>query len=122
MHSQDRVEKDVRKAQVAIENQLGRHWGLFRPVVGYTNPKIARTLKKEGLRCIGWRLRSYDSVYKETSKLLKRLTSKVKPGDIVLFHDNLEVTMNTLETFIQSAQQNGINFVSAKEIENILDA
>lgn len=115
-----RLFKDIKTAQDILTPF--QEVKIFRPPIGYTNPEFARVLKKLQLKCIGWRLRSYDSVYKQPERLKQRILTKIKPGDIVLFHDNLEVTNKILDTIIQEAKQNGIIFVSGEQIKTVLNA
>lgn len=117
---QESVEKEIGlcdNSLIALEIHPGH---FFRPPVGYTNPRIARAIKKFNKKAIGWSLRSFDSVFKEEQKLLQRVSSKVKPGDIVLFHDNLPHTAAILEQFIIDAKKNGIKFAEPKELKTIL--
>ncbi|MBC9813436.1 polysaccharide deacetylase family protein [Crocinitomicaceae bacterium CZZ-1] len=116
---QDSVEKEIGLCDNTLIAQ-GIHPGTyFRPPIGYTNPRIARAVKKFKKRVIGWSLRSFDSVLKEEPKLLERVSSRIKPGDIVLFHDNLPQTEAILERFITQAKKNGIKFAQPKDLKTI---
>lgn len=117
---QDNVEKEIGLCDNTLIAQ-GIHPGhYFRPPVGYTNPRIARAVRKFKKQVIGWSLRSFDTVLKEENKLLERVSSKVKPGDIILFHDNLPQTAAILEQFIVDAKKNGIKFATANDLKTIL--
>lgn len=117
---QDSVEKEIGLCDNTLIAQDIHPGNYFRPPVGYTNPRIARAVKKFRKQVIGWSLRSYDTVLKEKGKLLERTSSKVKPGDIVLFHDNLPQTEAILEQFIVEAKKNGIKFAQPKDLKTIL--
>ncbi|MCO5260950.1 MAG: polysaccharide deacetylase family protein [Crocinitomicaceae bacterium] len=120
LYRQDKVEKEIGLCDNVLIEQTIHPGNYFRPPIGYTNPRIARALKKFNKKSIGWSLRSYDTLLKEEDKLLYRLTSRIKPGDIVLLHDNLSLTATVLESFITISQKNGINFVTTKELNTIL--
>lgn len=117
---QEKVEKEIALCDNTLIAQDIHPGTYFRPPVGYTNPRIARAIKKFKKQSIGWSLRSYDTVAKDEQKLLQRLTSKVKSGDIVLLHDNLAITTATLDDFITTAKKNGIKFANAQDIKSIL--
>ena len=53
--------------------------------------------------------------------MVKRLVLKTRKGDIVLFHDTLKVTSDSLQTYITEVQNNGIIFVSKEEIKTLFD-
>ena len=75
-------------------------------------------IKRNNYISIGWSLRSLDTLIKSKKELINRLLKKNKPGDIILFHDNLKLTAESLEDYIISAKKNGIIFVSTKEINS----
>ena len=122
MFSKARLREELDTARNTIESVTNSKVEYFRPPIGYTNPKYAVVLRERKLKCIGWTLRSYDSVYTDSEKLLQRLISNIKPGNIVLLHDNLKVTSNTLDAFISKAKANGIIFASSSDIKSIVDA
>lgn len=121
LFSKKRLNTEITQAQESIFGVIKIKPSIFRPPIGYTNPNYASVLKKLQMKCIGWSLRSYDSIFKTSDKLISRLVSKTKPGDIVLLHDNLDVTAASLNEYIVKAKSNGIIFASTEDIKNILD-
>lgn len=119
LFSKKKLKADIEKSQTVLEDLSGRKIPFFRPPIGYTNPTYAKVLKEMNLTNIGWTLRSYDSVYKEPDKLIERLMSKIALGNIVLLHDNLQVTVDSLDHFIAQASANGIKFANGETIKTI---
>lgn len=117
-----KVREDIGKAQEVLEKITGRKTHLFRPPIGYTNPRFARVLAEKSLLCVGWTVRSYDSVKKTKTQLTQRLVRKIRPGSIVLMHDNLKVSAEALEDFIVESRKNGIKFASSANIKEIIHA
>jgi len=115
------IVKECRKADIALNKVCKDRPSLFRPPIGYTTPNYTRAIERLKTRCIGWRLRSYDTIYKTSEKMVKRLVLKTRKGDIVLFHDTLKVTSDSLQTYITEVQNNGIIFVSKEEIKTLFD-
>lgn len=114
-----KLRAEIKKGQEVLEKLSNRKIPFFRPPIGYTNPTYARVLKEFKLMNFGWSLRSYDSVYTAPEKLIERLNSQVKHGDIILLHDNLKVTLEALDGFITSAKANGINFANGETIKTM---
>lgn len=114
-----KLRAEIQRAQTSLEHLSGQKITLFRPPIGYTNPTYARVLKEFNLTNFGWSLRSYDSVYKVPEKLFDRLISKVKNGDIIILHDNLQVTVDTLDKFLTQAKVNGIKFANQSTIKQL---
>ncbi len=122
MYSTKRLREEILHGQRALSKISGIETSLFRPPIGYTNPKYAKVLKELKLTNVGWTVRSYDSVYKDPQKLKKRILAKTKPGSILLFHDNLEVTVEALEEIIVALSTNGTKFVNGDTIKTVIHA
>ena len=120
LFSKKRLLQEINAAQNSLKNVAGINPIFFRPPIGYTNPNYAKVLKQLNLHCIGWSVRSYDSVLKNSNKLIKRLLKKVRPGSIILLHDNLPQSVEALELFISNAKKNGIKFASTESIKELL--
>ncbi len=120
LQRQSLVGEDLQKCDAVIAQLTGQSPVFFRPPIGYTNPRIARVVRKMNKRTMGWRLRSYDSILKTPAKLLHRLTRSVRPGDIILLHDNLPQSAEVLAEFIQQSQKNGIIFASQEDIQVLI--
>jgi peptidoglycan/xylan/chitin deacetylase (PgdA/CDA1 family) len=95
-----RMRHEMKQTSDIVYGITGKRILLFRPPYGVTNPTIAKALKAMNYLSVGWSLKSNDTVIQDESLLLNRLTSNVKRGDIILFHDNKPCTINILGTFI----------------------
>ena len=119
MFSTAKLIKELTKSQEILKQLTGRRIPIFRAPIGYTNPNYNRALNEFNLHSIGWTLRSYDTITKDSSKLKERLISKTKASDIVLLHDNLDITVSVLQDYIQEAKTNGILFASSIDIHKL---
>lgn len=113
--STSKLTNDLEKGIEAIQTVIGKRSVYFRPPFGVTTPRYKRALKNVGVKSIGWSLRSMDTVAKSKEQLLNKLTSKVKPGDIVLLHDNCSITIDTLPDFLAFCDKKGIIIVPLDE-------
>ncbi|MBE7537957.1 MAG: polysaccharide deacetylase family protein [Opitutaceae bacterium] len=59
----------------------------FRAPVGIKNLLLGRELRKRGLTCVHWSLRSWDSTARSAASVARRVMSRVKPGAIILVHE-----------------------------------
>ena len=96
-----KVQNDLIKANDSIEKVIGKKPLLFRPPYGVTNPMLSTAIQKLNLRSIGWSIRSLDTLTADKDTLFKRVTRKVNPGDIFLFHDRCKVTPQILPALIE---------------------
>jgi len=59
----------------------------FRAPVGIKSPFLAGMLKGRGLCCVGWSVRSLDTIGSDPERVALRVTRAVRPGSIVLMHE-----------------------------------
>lgn len=110
LFSSERMTEEMQKTEAAIRRGINRKIKMFRPPYGVTNPALAKALDKMKYQAIGWSLRSKDTVTTDERRLLERVTGKLKPGDIILFHDTKSQTVNVLEKFIKFAKEHDFGF------------
>ena len=67
-------------------------------------------IKNNSLIVVGWNARSYDTIIKDTMKLKARAVKLFRPGKIVLMHDRLPRTIETISAVIPLAKENGYEF------------
>ncbi len=109
---------EMEQTNTAIAKQTGVEPLLFRPPYGVTNPNVARAVMRTGMSSIGWNIRSYDTVAKDKARLLNKILSKLKGGDIILLHDSMPITREILTELIDRAREKGFTFT---RIDQLLD-
>ncbi len=87
-----------------VEGIISQKITLFRPPFGVSNPVIAAIIKKNDLEVVGWNIRSYDTINKDTKKMLKRITDKIKDGSSILLHDRVQNTVEILPDILKDIQ------------------
>lgn len=112
------VTKELTETNSIIYNTIALQPKLFRPPFGVTNPMIARAVKRKNITVIGWSLRSFDTVTKDKVKLLDRITKQMKGGDIILFHDFCDTTIEILPDVIDQASKLGLEIVRVDKLLN----
>jgi peptidoglycan/xylan/chitin deacetylase (PgdA/CDA1 family) len=110
LFSRKRMTEEMQMTEDAISKSINRIIRMFRPPYGVTNPALASALGRKKYYVIGWSLRSKDTVTEDENLLLGRVTGKLKPGDIILFHDTKSHMVNVLEKFIKFAKENDFRF------------
>lgn len=116
LQSAAQISKELVLTDAAIEKVIKKKPNFFRPPYGVTNPMVAKAVKKGGYRTIGWSIRSFDSVTKNGSVLLDRITSSLKAGDVILFHDYSTSTLEILPAFFEHVARLGLKIVRVDEL------
>ena len=110
MYASGKVEAEINETEQIIEQCVGASQRLYRPPFGVTNPNIAKAAKTLQMKVIGWNKRSFDTVSTSKEEVLKRVTHKLKNGDIILFHDTQALTPTILADFLLFASKKGFTF------------
>lgn len=119
LFSSAKMEKDLRRMSDTMHKAVGVKPLLFRPPYGVTNPNLRKAVQKNGFTAIGWNVRSLDTVIKNQQKLLKKVTGRLKPGAILLFHDSGKATVQVLSAFISHCKEQGYEIVRLDKLLNL---
>ena len=110
-----KILNEISLTNTTISNITGMKVEYFRPPFGITNPTIAKAISLIDMKSVGWTVRSLDSVKKwETS--FNRLTRKIRPGSIILLHDNLPDAPILLENLLIYLNENHYELVRFDKI------
>lgn len=100
-----------------IEAITGTRPTLFRPPYGDYNNSVIETVESVNMYAIQWDTDSLDWRDDATSEsICKRVTSKVKNGSIVLFHNDAEHTPEALPTILKCLKDEGYEFVFISDL------
>lgn len=78
---------DILRAQTVLARGAQPEPVFFRAPAGMRNPWLAGVLGALGLQLVSWTQRGFDSVTRDASKIVARLTRNLRAGDILLLHD-----------------------------------
>jgi peptidoglycan/xylan/chitin deacetylase (PgdA/CDA1 family) len=113
-----KVEKELSDTNAAIKSSIGVTPKFFRPPYGVTNPMLATAVKRGGFTVVGWSVRSFDTMTEDRAKLFDRVTRSLKGGDVVLFHDFCDSTLDILPDFIKHVSDVGLKIVRVDKLLN----
>jgi peptidoglycan/xylan/chitin deacetylase (PgdA/CDA1 family) len=116
-YSAKKIVNEIRKTDEVMEGITGNKPLFFRPPFGVTNPQLLKALNTTGHLSVSWRLRSFDTV-KSPESVIRKITRKVKGGDIVLLHDRLPASARVVEEFLMHCMKSGIRIVPLDELLN----
>ena len=113
------IAADINACNDKIEAITGVRPTLFRPPYGEYDDHVITAVRGLGMEPIQWDVDSLDWKELSASEITQRVTSKVQPGSIVLFHNAALHTPEALPGIIETLLQNGYSFVPISQI--ILD-
>ena len=88
---------------------------LFRPPYGDYNNRVITTARAQGFVPIQWSVDSLDWKNRGAQEIINRAT-KVKSGDIVLFHNDSQYMLDALPAVLKYYAENGYSVVPISEI------
>ena len=88
---------------------------LFRPPYGDYNNRVITTARAQGFVPIQWSVDSLDWKNRGAQDIINRAT-KVKSGDIVLFHNDSQYILDALPAVLKYYAENGYSVVPISEI------
>lgn len=113
--SAEKIREDYEKSREILSQTLGHPIRFFRPPFGVTNPLVKKALKDSDYKIIGWNIRSYDTTGDKSDKVAKRVAKQIKPGSIILLHDRLPQSAQTLELILQELEKQAYKIVRIDE-------
>ncbi len=107
--------RQLEMANTAIRDATGFQPCLFRPPFGALTPDLVERAKQLGMTTAKWRVDSSDYLHPGTEVITHRVLDGVRPGDIVVMHDNPETrgqTAAALPGILQGLQSRGYSVVN----------
>ncbi len=114
--SQKEIMDEVSLCSSKIEAVTGQEISLFRCPYGEYDDDMITTIRSMGLYPIQWNVDSLDWKGLSAAEIYERVTSRVVPGSIILFHNAAEHTPEALGDIIQYLLANGYEIVTVSEL------
>ena len=107
---------ELKNCNDKIEQITGVRPTLFRPPYGDYNNAVIRSVEAAGMTCIQWSVDSLDWKDPSPQEMTQRVLSKVRSGDIVLFHNAAKNTPAALPDIIEALQADGYTFLKVSDM------
>ena len=114
--SEAQIREELSSSAAAIENVTGKKTELFRPPFGEYNNLVIDTAKSMGIYSIQWDVDSLDWKDLSATDIAMRIINGVKPGSIILCHNNGLHTAEALPLIFSTLQNRGYEFVPIGEL------
>jgi len=114
--SSNEIIANITASNEKIAAITGKTPTLFRAPYGEYDDNVIRTIKGMGITTVQWDVDSLDWKDLSAADITKRVTSKVSPGSIVLFHNAALHTPAALPAIIEHLIQNGYSVVPVSEL------
>ena len=114
--TEDQIVKNINASNDKIEKITGVRPTLFRAPYGEYDDHVISTVNKMNIHTIQWDVDSLDWKDLPAGDITKRVTSKVQPGSIVLFHNAAKNTPEALPGIIENLIGKGYKLIPVSQI------
>ncbi len=114
--SPEQLMAEIETCNQKIEAITKVHPTLFRPPYGEYNDQVINTVRSMGMEPIQWDVDSLDWKELPADEITKRVTDKVAPGSIVLFHNAAKHTPEALPMILEQLLAQGYAFLPVSEL------
>ena len=115
------LSSEINRTNEAILRATGRRPVLFRPPGGYYGQAVVDGAKLAGCKTVlwSWHQDTEDWSRPGTEKIIRKVLTNARGGDIILFHDHVEgksQTIAALQRILPELSKRGYRFVSVSEL------
>ena len=114
--SSEEIAENINACSDKIEAITGVRPTLFRAPYGEYDDNVIAAVNSMGIKTIQWDVDSLDWKEISASEITERVTSKVQPGSIILFHNAALHTPEALPSIIEYLLSQGYSIVPVTEL------
>ncbi|AEB75601.1 polysaccharide deacetylase [Clostridium botulinum] len=114
--SRTRIIEEIAATDAKLMKLLGKGTEVFRFPSGSYNEKSLEIAESTNHYCIQWNVDSIDWKEQGADIEYNRVMKKIKPGSILLFHDNAKYTPETLPRILSDLKAKGYQFVKVSDL------
>ena len=115
--SSEQMLKELKEYDDLLESIIGKRSKLFRAPYGEYNDNVIKTVRNAGYEVIQWDIDTIDwKEERSVETILNWVLPKLKPGSIILSHNNGFKIEQYLPTLIETALSQGYEFVTISDL------
>lgn len=110
------ITSEIERTKLKIEAATGQPIYLFRPPYGAHGPTVEHIVQRLGLLEIMWSVDSRDSLGADWAGIIRNVEAGLRPGAIILMHENRGQTIRALTTLLPELQRRHLRSVALPEL------
>jgi len=114
--SEAAMQQEVLTGQRAAASAAGVRVRLFRPPYGAFTPAVTATAQRLGMVEILWSIDSGDSIGGDFHAIAARVRAAVRPGSIILMHENRGQTIRALRSLLPYLRRRRLQTATVPEL------
>jgi polysaccharide deacetylase family sporulation protein PdaB len=114
--SEEQILQELSSTHETIAAISGQNPKLFRPPFGAYNNRLIESAEKAGYMTIQWSVDSLDWRDLGAEVIANRVLKSIRPGDIVLFHNNGKHTVKAVDIILKNLRSQGYEIVPISQL------
>ncbi|TYP56756.1 polysaccharide deacetylase family protein [Thermosediminibacter litoriperuensis] len=114
--SRQEIIEEIKTTHEKIKELTGQECRVFRPPFGDYSNTLITTANELGYYVIQWDVDSLDWKDLSAGAIYSRVVNQVKPGSIILFHNNGKNTAEALEPILKELKGRGYEIVPVSQL------
>ncbi|XID93057.1 polysaccharide deacetylase family protein [Paenibacillaceae bacterium WGS1546] len=119
--TREKILDELDRTEAQIYSLTGRHSSWFRPPGGIFNDSVIQMARERGYTTVlwSWHQDTKDWRAPGTLKIVNKVLNNVRNGDIILFHDHVAgstQTVQALETILPELKRRGYRMVTVSQL------
>lgn len=114
--SNEKVEEEIKRCQEIVKETTGCEPSLFRPPYGNYRTNTREIARQFRLNIILWSVDPRDWRIHDDERIYQEVIRHVRPGSIILCHDNHPATIKALPRIFDTLTTDGYQFVTVSEL------
>ncbi|WP_227764350.1 polysaccharide deacetylase family protein [Zhaonella formicivorans] len=110
------IKAEMQGSAAVVEKLTGEYPVYFRPPYGAFNKEVLDVAKELGQQNILWSVDPKDWRNPGAAAITARILKDVKPGDIIVMHENRKQTLEALPQIIEGIRSMGYDFGTVTEV------
>ncbi|MFZ7120052.1 MAG: polysaccharide deacetylase family sporulation protein PdaB [Eubacteriaceae bacterium] len=112
----NKIEQEIKETNDKIYEFTKEDTILFRAPFGAYNDRVIKKAEDMGCYTIQWDIDSLDWKNEGSEQIINRVVSNIRPGSIVLFHNNAEYVTQALPIVIKEIKEQGYKIIPISEL------
>ena len=115
--TQEQLDHEIVASRELIEEHAGTSVDLFRPPYGHHDAVVDHAVRAQGMLQVLWTVDSEDGMTGATGPIvLHNVVTGLRPGAIVLMHENRGTTLHELPRILHAIRRKGLHTVTVPEL------
>lgn len=114
--SKSKIKEEVFIVSGKIKKITGKETKLVRAPFGDYNSEVVKAIEETGHYCIQWDVDPVDWKEVSSEEIVRRVTTKVQKGSIILLHNSNKETVKALDKIIKNLKSQGYEFVKVSDL------